>query len=80
MTILTAGEARAYLYRLIDQVADSHEPILILGKRNSAVLMAEEDWTAIQESLYLLSVTGMRGSIRKAMTEPLETSAKTLSW
>lgn len=80
MTVLTASEARANLYRLIDQAADSHEPILIAGKRSSAVLVAEEDWTAIQETLHLLSVPGLRKSIREAMAEPLEASAKELPW
>ena len=80
MPVLTASEARANLYRLIDQAADSHEPILIAGKRSSAVLVSEEDWKAIQETMYLLSVPGMRKSIREAMAEPLATSAKALRW
>lgn len=80
MSVLTASEARANLYRLIDQAADSHEPILIAGKRSSAVLVSEEDWKAIQETMYLLSMPGMRKSIRDAMAEPLGTSAKDLRW
>ena len=60
--------------------ADSHEPILIAGKRSSAVLVSEEDWKAIQETMYLLSMPGMRKSIREAMAEPLATSAKELRW
>ena len=80
MSVLTASEARANLYRLIDQAADSHEPILIAGKRSSAVLVSEEDWKAIQETMYLLSMPGMRKSIREAMAEPLTTSAKELRW
>jgi antitoxin YefM len=80
MTILTASEARANLYRLIDQAAESHEPILIAGKRSSAVLVSEEDWKAIQETMFLLSVPGMRESIRKAMAEPLAKSKKALDW
>lgn len=80
MAVLTASEARANLYRLIDQAAESHEPILIAGKRSSAVLVAEEDWKAIQETLFLLSVPGMRESIRAAMAEPLAESAKELDW
>ena len=80
MTVLTASEARANLYRLIDQAAESHEPILIAGKRSSAVLVSEEDWKAIQETMFLLSVPGMRESIRKAMAEPLVKSAKALDW
>lgn len=80
MTVLTASEARANLYRLIDQAAESHQPIRIAGKRSSAVLISEEDWTAIQETLHLLSIPGMRRSIRDAMAEPLEASAKELRW
>jgi antitoxin YefM len=80
MAVLTASEARANLYRLIDQAADSHEPILIAGKRSSAVLVSEEDWKAIQETMHLLSVPGMRKSIREAMAQPLAQSAKELPW
>ena len=80
MSILTASEARANLYRLIDQTAESHEPILIAGKRSSAVLLSAEDWKAIQETMHLLSVPGMRKSIRDAMAEPLNKSAKELPW
>ncbi len=80
MTNLTASEARASLYRLIDQAAESHRPILISGKRGSAVLVSAEDWQAIQETLHLLSIPGMRESIRKGMTEPLAKSAKRLNW
>lgn len=80
MTIFTASEARANLYRLIDQTAESHEPIYISGKKTSAVLISEEDWNAIQETLYLLSVPGLRESIKDGMAEPLNESAKGLDW
>jgi len=80
MHTLTASEARANLYRLIDQAAQSHQPIHISGKRTSAVLLAAEDWQAIQETLYLLSVPGMRESIKEAMAEPLGASATGLDW
>ena len=80
MTPLTASEARASLYRLIDQATESHQPILITGKRSSAVLVAAEDWQAIQETLYLLAVPGMRESIKKGMAEPLAKSAKEPGW
>lgn len=70
MTGITATEARANLYRLIDETAQSHEPIVIMGKRNKAVLVAEEDWAAIQETLFLLSIPGMRESIREGMDTP----------
>ena len=80
MAVLTASEARANLYRLIDQAAESHQPIVIAGKRSSAVLVSEEDWQAIQETMFLVSIPGMRKSIRDAMAEPLAKNAKDLSW
>ncbi len=80
MNTLTASEARANLYRLIDQTVESHEPIIISGKRNSAVLLSTEDWNAIQETLFLLAVPGMRESIKASMAEPLANSAKELDW
>ena len=80
MAVLTASEARANLYRLIDQAAESHQPIVIAGKRSSAVLVSEVDWQAIQETMFLVSIPGMRKSIRDAMAEPLAKNAKDLSW
>ena len=77
---ITASEARASLYRLIDQTTESHQPIVISGKRSSAVLLSADDWQAIQETLYLLSVPGMRESIKKGMAEPLEKSAREIKW
>jgi len=78
--LITASEARAGLYRLIDEVAESHQPIMISGKRTNAVLLSADDWNAIQETLYLLAVPGMRESIKKGMAEPLARSAKKLNW
>ena len=80
MTTLTASEARANLYRLIDEAAQSHQPIVIAGKRSNAVLISSEDWQAIQETLYLLSVPGMRESIKAGRAEPLAKSAKAVRW
>ncbi len=79
-TPISASEARANLYRLIDQTSESHQPILISGKRSSAVLISADDWQAIQETLYLLAVPGMRESIKKGMAEALDKSAKELIW
>jgi len=70
MTTMTATEARKQLYCLLDEVADSHEPIQIAGKRHSAVLVSEDDWNAVQETLYLTSIPGMRDSIRKGLKTP----------
>ncbi len=80
MNTLTASEARANLSRLIDEAAASHEPIIIAGKRGSAVLISVEDWSAIQETLFLLSVPGLREFIKEGMAEPLAESARELKW
>lgn len=80
MGTITATEARANLYRLIDEAATSHQPMLITGKRNRAVLVSQEDWEAIQETLYLLSVPGMRESIREGMDEPVDECSEDLDW
>ncbi|WP_019022278.1 MULTISPECIES: type II toxin-antitoxin system Phd/YefM family antitoxin [unclassified Thioalkalivibrio] len=80
MTGNTATEARSNLYRLIDETAESHEPIVITGKRNNAVLLSESDWSAIQETLYLLSVPGMRESIREGMETPADECDEELDW
>jgi prevent-host-death family protein len=79
-TTLTASEARANLYRLMDQAAESHQPVTIVGKRNDAVLVSAEDWQAIQETLTLLSVPGMRESIKEGMAEPVDGCATELDW
>lgn len=80
MHTFTASEARANLYRLIDETSASHEPIIISGKRGNAVLLSAEDWLAIQETLYLLSVPGLRESVKAGMAEPLAKSAKQIRW
>jgi prevent-host-death family protein len=80
MDALTASQARANLYRLIDQTAQTHKPVMISGKRGNAVLVSAEDWSAIQETLYLLAIAGMRESIKDSMAEPLAQSKKDLKW
>ncbi len=80
MTTITASEARARLYRLIDETAETHQPLLITGKRNKAVLVSEEDWAAIQETLFLLSAPGMRESIREGMNTPIDDCSEELDW
>jgi len=80
MTSITATEARKKLYGLLDDVASSHEPIQIAGKRNSAVLVSEDDWRAVQETLYLSGVPGMRDSILKGLKTPVAKCAKGLGW
>ena len=80
MSILSASQARANLYRIIDETAESHEPVLITGKRNNAILISEDDWKAIQETIYLSSIPGIPESIIKGMNTPLEKCSEKLDW
>ena len=80
MTSLPVTQARSKLYQLLDKTAESHEPIQITGKRTNAILISEDDWRSIQESLYLLSIPGMRDSIRKGMAESLGKASSKPSW
>ncbi len=80
MTTLNATEARSKLYHLIDETSKTHQPITITGKRGNAVLLAEEDWNSINETLYLLSVPGMRESIQDGMKSDLDECSKNPDW
>ena len=80
MTTLTATEARKQLYTLLDDVSQSHDPIQIAGKRHSAVLVADDDWRAIQETLHLDSIPGMRESIVDGMKTSVDECEEELDW
>lgn len=80
MSTISATEARANLYRVIDETAESHEPVLITSKRNNAVLLSENDWNSIQETLNLLAVPGMRKSIRDGMEMDISDCSEDLDW
>lgn len=79
-TTITVSEARANLYRLLDEVAESHKPALITGKRSNGILISEDDWNSIQETLYLLSIPDMRESIKEGMETPIEDCSEELDW
>ena len=80
MAIVNVTTARANLYNLINELEQSHEPVIISGKRNNAVLISESDWKSLQETIYLCSIPGMCKSILEASKEPLEDSIKELDW
>ena len=80
MTTFSASEARKRLYNLVDEVKDSHLPVQIVGKRNTAILVSEEDWRAIEETLYLMSMPRMRESIRKGLKTPVEQCTEDTGW
>lgn len=80
MKTLPVSKARENLYRLVDEAAESHEPVILTGKRHNAVLISEEDWRAVQETLYLVSVPGLRESIREGLATPLDECEEELDW
>jgi antitoxin YefM len=80
MPIITITDARAMLYKLIDATVNSHEPVIIKGKRGNAVLLSESDWNAITETLHLVSTPGMRESIQEGLKEEITECSKKLDW
>lgn len=80
MSIKSATEARANLFKLIDETVSSHKPVTITGKRGNAVLVSEDDWNAVQETIYLLNIDGMRESILSGMKTPVDECDKELDW
>lgn len=80
MASIKATDARSKIYRLIDEVNETHEPLVITGKRANAVLISEEDWMAVQETLHLLSVPGMRESIQEGMAAPVDECSEEPGW
>ena len=80
MTTLTATQARANLFKLLDQAALSHQPVQITGRRHNGVLISEEDFHAMQETLYLLSVPGMKESLLKSKKAPRKAYSSKRPW
>lgn len=80
MTTITVTQARKRLFNLLDEANSSHEPIMIAGKRGGAVLIGGDDWSAIEETLYLTSIPGMRDSIKQGMKTPLRKTSKIVKW
>ena len=80
MTTITVTDARKELYKLVDSTHESHDAVFIKGKRHNAVLVSEDDWLALQETLYLISQPGIRKSIMDGMNEPLEECEEEIEW
>ena len=80
METMNATNARKNLYRLIEELSKSHEPIHITSRKGSAILISEEDWKSIHETLYLLSIPGMRESIKEGLNTPIDKCSQTIEW
>jgi antitoxin YefM len=78
--MIPVNEAQQKLQDLIESVTQSHQPIIISGQGSNAVLLSEADWVAVQETLYLMSVPGMRESIREGLATPIEECDRELKW
>lgn len=78
--VIAASKARADIFNLIDETAATHEPIIITGKRHNAVMISQEDWNAMQETLYLMSIPGMKESIIEGMNTPIDECSDTIEW
>ncbi len=80
MKTINATNARKNLYQLINETSEVHEPIQITGKNNNAILISEDDWRTVQETLFLISIPGMRDSIREGLAEPISECTEELDW
>ena len=78
--IMSASQARADIYNLMDETAQTHEPILITGKRNNVVMISQEDWNAIEETIYLNSIPNMANSIQEAMNADDSEFSEDIQW
>jgi len=77
---MSVSQVRADIYNVIDETAQTHEPVLITGKRNNVVMLSEEDWNAIEETLYLNSMSDMAASIQTSMKAPDSEFSETVEW
>ncbi len=78
--VMTVSQARSNIYKIMDETAQTHQPIMITGKRNNVVMLSEEDWNAIEETLYLNAIPGMASSIKEAMEAPDSEFSEDVEW
>jgi len=78
--VMTVSQARTNIYKIMDETAQTHQPIMITGKRNNVVMLSEEDWNAIEETLYLNSIPNMASSIKEAMDSPNSEFSEDIEW
>ena len=70
MSVINATTARANFYKIVDEAIDSHEPICVTAKKGNVIIISEDDWRSMQETLYLLSIPGMRESLIEGKNTP----------
>ena len=72
MPIVNATTARNNFFKIMEDVVITHEPIYVTGKAGNVVVISEEDYRSIQETLYLISILGVREKILRKFNTPLE--------
>jgi len=77
---LSASKVKERLDSILDEVQNTYEPMIITGEKNSAVLISQEVWRSIEETLYLSSIPGMKDSIIDGMNEKIENCTTALEW
>lgn len=77
---MSVSQVRADIYNVMDETAKTHEPVLITGKRNNVVMLCEEDWKAIEETLYLNTVPNMASSIQDSMNAEDSEFSEDIEW
>jgi len=80
MPVLNVKNAKKKLDSILEEVQDTYEPLIIAGEKHSAVLISEDVWRSIEETLYLSSIPGMKDSIINGMKEKIEDCASTVEW
>ncbi|MDD5401629.1 MAG: type II toxin-antitoxin system Phd/YefM family antitoxin [Sulfurimonas sp.] len=78
--VMSVSEVRANIYNVMDETAQSHEPVLITGKRNNVVMLSLEDWNAIEETLYLNSIPNLASSIQDSMKSDDSEFSEDIEW
>lgn len=80
MNYISTKEAKDKLPFLLKEISSSHEPVIITDTKSNGVLLSEDDWEAIQETLYLLSSPKMRESIKIGLKTPISRCSKKIKW
>ena len=78
--VMSVSQVRSDIYNIMDETSQTHEPILITGKRNNVVMLSQEDWNAIEETLFLNNIPNMVSSIQESKSAPDSEFSDTVEW
>lgn len=80
MKSISAAKLKNNFYDVLEELSLEDKPIKITGKKNNAILITEDHWNSLQETMCLLSIPGMKESILEAKNEPIENWSSKLPW